>query len=63
MAPNFFDIVGFLEILMLCWKIFGLLLLVKIKVLNSIGKSLSLPPHSTGATMPLLCRVEKFSHH
>ena len=36
MTPLFSDIVGFLEILMLCLKIFGLFLLM---VLNSIGKS------------------------
>ena len=42
MAPNFLKIAEFLEILMFYQKIFGLLLLVKIKVLNFIGKSLKL---------------------
>ena len=37
-----------------CRKSFGLLLLVKIKVSNFIGKSLNLSPYSTGATGPLL---------
>ena len=55
MAPNFFKIVEASEILMLHRKIFALLTLVKIKLLNFIGKSLSLAPHSTGATTSLLC--------
>ena len=38
---NFFEVVGFLEISMLRRKIFGLLLLAKIKVSNFIGKSLN----------------------
>ena len=42
---NFFEI---LKILISCHKIFVLLLLVEIKVLNYIGKSLNLPPYSTG---------------
>ena len=40
--PNFFKIVEFLEILGFSQKIFRLLLLVKIKVLNFIRNSLSL---------------------
>ena len=44
MALNFFKIVAFAEILMLFPKIFGLLVLVKIKDLNVIGKSLNVPP-------------------
>ena len=54
-VPMFFEIVRVLEILMLHWKIFRLLLLVKIKVTNFIENSSNLPPpHSTGATAPLL---------
>ena len=41
---NFSNIVGFSEILMHCRKVFGLLLLVKTKVSNFIGKSLNLVP-------------------
>ena len=53
---NFLKVIGFSEIS--CWKIFRLLLLMKVTVLNFIGKSLSLPPNhaptgSTGAMMPL----------
>ena len=44
MAPNFFAIVKFSEIFMLCWKIFGLLLLVKTKVSNFIRKLFNLVP-------------------
>ena len=51
---SFFDIVGVFETLMVSWKTFGLLLLVKVKVLNFIGKSLNLAPYITGATTPLL---------
>ena len=42
--PNYFKIVGFSEILMLCPKIFGVLLFIKINISNFIGKSLNLPP-------------------
>ena len=42
MAPIVFEIVGFSEILLLCRKIFWLLLLVNVKVANLIGKSLNL---------------------
>ena len=41
---NCFDIVGFSEILMLRRNIFELLLLIKAKVSNFIGKSLNLAP-------------------
>ena len=51
---NLVEIVGFSEILMFRRKIFGLLLLVEIKVLNFIGKSLDWPSYSTGATAPLI---------
>ena len=44
MAPLYFRIVGFSEILLFCRKIFGLLPLLKIEVLNFIEKSLSLAP-------------------
>ena len=37
---------------MFCRKIFGLLLVVKIKVLNLIVKSLNLSPYSISATTP-----------
>ena len=40
--PNFFEILGFSEILMFRRKMFGLLLLVKVS--NFIGKSLNLVP-------------------
>ena len=40
-GPNFLEIVRFSEILMLRRKIFGLLLLVKMKGSNFIGESLS----------------------
>ena len=53
MVPKFLEIVRFLEILMSCREIFELLLLVKIKVLNFIGKSFKLSTNSTGATTPL----------
>ena len=43
-SPNFFDIAGFSEIVMFRRKIFGTLLLVKIKVVNFIERSLNLPP-------------------
>jgi len=52
MAPIFFQIVDFSEILKL-----GLLLLVKTKVSSFIGKSLNLAPYSTGATTPLQLRL------
>ena len=58
MAPNCFEIIGFSEILMFRRKIFGLLLLVKIKVPNIVGKSFELgPPYSTGATTHLLSNI------
>ena len=41
---KFFEIVGYSETLMLRRKIFALLLLVKIKASNFIGKSLNLGP-------------------
>jgi len=41
-GPNFLEIVGFSEILMLRRKIFGLLLLVKMKGSNFIGESLNM---------------------
>ena len=43
MSHKFFEIVGFSETFMFCRKMFGLLMLVKIKVSNVIGKLLSLP--------------------
>ena len=43
-VPIFFEIVRVLEILMLHWKIFRLLLLVKIKVTNFIENSSNLAP-------------------
>jgi len=43
-SSNFFDIVGFSEILMLRRKIFGLLLLVRTKASNFVGKSMNLAP-------------------
>ena len=52
MTPN---LLRFSEILMFLRKeIFEILLLVKIKVLNYFGKSLTLAPCSTGTTIPLL---------
>ena len=42
MPSNFYEIVGFSEILMHRRKIFGLLLLLRTKVSNFIGKSLNL---------------------
>ena len=42
MAPNFLENTGFLEILLLRPKIFGLLLFEKIKFLSFIGKLLNL---------------------
>ena len=48
MASKFFEIVGFSEISIFRWKLFGILLLVMITVWNYIGKSLTLAPyHST----------------
>ena len=44
MAPTFFEIVGFSEVLMLRQKIFRLLLLLKALVSNFIGKSLNIAP-------------------
>ena len=41
---SFFDVVGFSEILVLSRKVLGLLLLVKTKASNFIGKSLNLAP-------------------
>ena len=41
---NFLDIVGFSEMLMARRKIFGILLLVKLKALKFIGKPLNLAP-------------------
>ena len=52
-APNFFEIVGFPKILMLQRKLFGILLLVKIKVSNFIGKSLNLPLSTLQVPQPL----------
>ena len=44
-GPSYFlEIVGFSEVLVLCRNVFGLLFLVKAKVLNFIGKPLNLPP-------------------
>ena len=43
-APNFFEILDCSDILRLRPKIFGLLLLVKIKASNFIGNSLNLDP-------------------
>ena len=43
-APQFFPNLGFLEILMVRWKIFRLLPLVKIKISNFNGKLLNLAP-------------------
>ena len=42
--PYFFEIIDLSEILMFCRKIFGLLVLKKIEVLNFIGKSFNLTP-------------------
>ena len=42
--PNFFEIFGFSEMLMLRQKTVGLLLLVKTKISNFIAKSLNLAP-------------------
>ena len=42
MAPILFKVIGFSKVLMLRRKIFGLLLLVQIKVSHFIGKSLNL---------------------
>ena len=44
MAHKFFEIVGFSEIVMFCREIFGLLLLVKIKVFEFCRKSLKKAP-------------------
>ena len=56
--PKFSEIIGYSEILMLRWKIFGLLLLVRTKVLNFIGKSLNLAhQYSTGARTSLESRT------
>ena len=49
--PNVFEMVGFSETLMFRLKVFGLLLLVKIKSSKFIGKSLKLA--RLGATAPL----------
>ena len=46
-SSTLFEILEFLEILMVRWKISALLLLVKIRALNFIGKSLNLAPSST----------------
>ena len=51
--PPLFEIFGFYDILLFRRNIFGLLLLVKIKVLNFIGKSLNLT-HSTLQAYPTL---------
>ena len=42
--PYFFEIIKLSEILMFCRKIFGLLVLKKIEVLNFVGKSFNLTP-------------------
>ena len=42
--PNCFKVVRFSKILMFHQKIFRLLLLVKVEVLNFIGKSLNMAP-------------------
>ena len=57
---KFSEIIGYSEILMLCWKIFGLMLFVRTKILNFVGKSLNLAlQYSAGATTPLESRTLK----
>ena len=53
--PNFFEIILFLAILLFCQIFFRHLLLVKIKVLKCIRKSLNLPC--------LLCRCHDASDY
>jgi len=53
MDPQIFEIVGVLEILIFRRKIFRVLLLLRIKVSNFIGKSLILAP----STLQVPCRL------
>ena len=55
MAANFFEIVKFSEIVMLRQEIFGLSLLIKIKVLNFIEKSLDLASPALQVSQRPLC--------